>query len=77
MSWKEQMPGCFGVSDLKFSFHPNDSARARKMLVGAIEAGASFEDIIDEAEKFLASKSSRQEHIDKQLERMKLLESWF
>ena len=76
MAWKHHMPGCFGAQDLIFGGHPNERSVARQMLNDASNDNASLQDLLDEAEQFLQSKSAQPQHIADQCDRMKLVENW-
>ncbi|MDP2661581.1 MAG: zinc ribbon domain-containing protein [Dehalococcoidia bacterium] len=73
MAWKDQVPGCFGNTDLEFGTHPADRDRAKEMYKSAIDEDASMEDIIAEAKDFLASRGALQNHVDAQEKRIRNL----
>ena len=75
--WRQDMPSCFGKFDRRFCGHPIERQHARAMLKKAIDAGASYQDIISEAETFLKSVGANQQHINTELDQVKRLECWF
>ena len=66
-TWRDRLPACFGVVDLKFARHPLDEGRAKEMIRDARESGASSEDILSAIREYLTSKQARQEHIDEEM----------
>lgn len=73
-TWKDQVPGCFGCSDLKFAGHPADEKRAREMLKAAIDQKATLADIVAEATKFLGSKNASKTHIQREIKKIRTLD---
>jgi hypothetical protein len=66
-TWRDRLPGCFGVVDLKFARHPLDAGRAKKMLREALKSGASSEDVLAAIHDSLVYKHALQEHIDAEM----------
>jgi hypothetical protein len=73
MSWKQQVPACFGSADLKWGSHPNDQQRARDMLKAAIDAGATMADIVAEVDACLKGKGANGQHIQAQVDKVRNL----
>jgi len=66
-TWRDRLPACFGVVDLKFARHPLDKGRAKEMIREAHKSGASSEEILSAIHDYLVSKKARQEHIDEEM----------
>jgi hypothetical protein len=66
-TWRDRLPACFGVVDLKFARHPLDAGRANKVIREARESGASSEDILSAIHDYLVSKKALPEHIDAEM----------
>ena len=69
-----RLNGCLGSVDRIFSGHPSDAKAARDMLAWASENGVSMDDMEAELKAILSGAS--QSHIDKQVERLKLAETY-
>lgn len=66
-TWRDRLPACFGVVDLKFALHPLDERRAKEMIREARESGASTEEILSAIQDYLSSMQARQDHIDEEM----------
>jgi hypothetical protein len=66
-TWKDRLPACFGVVDLKFARHPLDAGRAKDMICEARDSGITSEGIISAIRDYLVSKKATQEHIDEEI----------
>ena len=66
-TWRDRLPACFGVVDLKFARHSLDAGRAKEMIRDARDAGASSEDILSAIRDYLTSKQALPEHIDQEI----------
>jgi hypothetical protein len=66
-TWKDRLPACFGVHEVKFAWHPDDEERAKEMAREARESGASSEEILSAIRDYLVSKGARPEHIDEEM----------
>jgi hypothetical protein len=67
LQWKDLVPACFGVADLRFARHASDEASAKKMIRAARESGSTITDITEAIEAYLASKSVSSSQIDGEL----------
>jgi hypothetical protein len=76
MSWKDKIPGTFGVADKKFAGHPCDSERAAEMLKIAIKEGVGYSDYLEGIEDWLKSQGCIQEHIDQEVIKVKNVSSY-
>jgi hypothetical protein len=63
-AWKNLIPGCFGIADLRFARHPLDEQRAKQMANEAKCSGAVPGEIITAIKEYLASEGASPEHID-------------
>ena len=70
-NWQELIRGCFAGSNAPFGVHPNDEARAIKMLHLALCQGASMSKVIEEVTKFLKSQGGHPDHIKHQIKLIK------
>lgn len=77
MPWQQDMPSCFGSIDYKFCGHTIERQNAREMLKNAIDAGASFVDILNEAESYLKSVGATPQHVAAELDKVRQLAYWF
>ena len=76
--WRDLVPACFGVADLRFARHPLDEARAKNMIRAARESGSTITDISKAIEAYLASKDASSSHIDNELAyASKLIQKYF
>jgi hypothetical protein len=73
MNWKEQIPASFGCEDHIFANHPKDQERASKMMKEAFASGASINELLAAVSEYLKSKNCPDEHIEKQLEKVRNL----
>ena len=76
-SWKDQIPGAFGIVDKKFAGHPLDVQRARKLLVAAIEAGASYTDYTTAIRQWLVAQGCSGTFMNAQMRRVRNVGSYF
>ena len=70
-----QIDSCFGVADAIFAGHPADEERAFELLKYCRENNISVNDVLNEAEKYLKSKTTYTEHINQQLDKIKKMYS--
>lgn len=77
MSWKEKIPGAFGVEDKKFARHANDIEDAVDMINSAWREGVGFKEYIDEIRSWLNSQGCKKEHIEKEMKRVVDISSYF
>jgi hypothetical protein len=67
-TWKDLIPGCFGIADLKFARHPLDEQRAKNMVNSARDSGSSTEEILGAIREYLTSEEASSEHINHEIE---------
>ena len=67
LPWRDLVPACFGVGDLRFARHALDEARAKNMIRAARESGSTITDITEAIEAYLVSKDASVSHIDGEL----------
>jgi len=72
--WTSQMGSCFGTADLLWGSHELERGRCRVMLKDAIDAGATVNQIIAEAEQYLKIRGAQQAHINEQTRKIRNLE---
>jgi len=77
MSFKDKIPGCFGTVDKIFAGHPLDQGRAKDMLIAALQETESWSEFENAIREYLSGEGCRSEHIDKQIERVKKVNSYF
>ena len=70
MSFKDKIPGCFGVMDKVFAGHPLDRGRAREMLIQALRETESWGDIENAIRDYLTNEDCPTAHIDNQIQRV-------
>lgn len=73
MNWTDQIPGSFGAADLIFASHQLDKERAKKMLIAAIEAEVTMDEITSAVLEYLNRMGCGRAHIEEQIERIKNL----
>jgi len=66
----EKIGTCFGIVDGIFAGHPSDEERALELLNECYKKNISLANVIDEAEKYLLTKTSNAEFIQEQLEKI-------
>ena len=76
-SWQDQIPGAFGVVDKKFAGHPFDVQRALKLLVAAIEAGASYADNTTVIRQWLVAQGRSGAFVNAQMRRVRNVGFYF
>ena len=69
--WKFRIPGCFAGMTSPFGVHPKDEQRAEKMFHLAMRVGATTEQIVQEATRWLKSQGVTNEGIARQVQRIK------
>jgi hypothetical protein len=67
LPWRDLVPACFGVADLRFARHTLDEERAKNMIRAARESGSTITDITEAIKVYLASKDASVSHIDCEL----------
>ncbi len=67
MSWKDQIPSCFGARDKIFAGHPSDSLSASKLLAQANEEGVGWKEYTETIESWLKNEKCTPEHIREQM----------
>lgn len=67
MAWDNQVPGCFGTSDLIFASHKLDEDRAFAWLGDLRARSVGWTDARTQIEAYLASKGAGQEHTMSQI----------
>jgi hypothetical protein len=77
MSWKKQIPGCFGTVDCIFAMHPLDHERAQQLLVAAIKQKVSAREYRKAIKDYLISEGCGTDHIKEQLTRAMSLRTYF
>lgn len=77
MEWKKQVPGAFGIQDVRFAVHALDRERAKAAVAAAKAAGATFEDfekeVVWHCYKNYKAPGRQQDHIAEQVKRAKRL----
>ena len=66
-----QIARCFGEADGVFAGHPSDEEYAWGLLEHCRKNGISLNNVLDEAEVFLNTKTKDEAHIKKQLAKIK------
>lgn len=69
--------GSYGIEDGFFALQDLDRERAFESLKVANEESIGFEEFIERHRDFLVSKDYPIEHIEKQLKKVKVIESYF
>lgn len=77
MSWRKQIPGCFGDVDCIFAMHPLDHERAQQLLIAAIKQQVSASEFRKAIKDYLISKGCGPEHIKEQLAKVMSLRIYF
>ena len=67
----------YGIEDCLFALHEFDRERALKSLIAAENEEVGFEEFIQKHIDYLKSKNCSEEHIEKQIKRVKKVESYF
>ena len=67
----------YGIDDCLFALHDFDRERALKSLIVAEEEGVGFGEFIEKHIAYLKSKNCSEEHIKKQIKRVKKIKSYF
>jgi len=67
----------YGIEDCLFALHEFDRERALKSLIAAEKEEVGFEEFIQKHIDYLKSKNCSEEHIEKQIKRVKKIESYF
>lgn len=66
-TWEDRLPGCFGIADLKFAWHPCEEGRAKDMIREARDSGITSEGIISAIRDYLVSQKAPEDHIDEEI----------
>ena len=69
--WKNLLHGAFAGMTAPFAVHPLDGKRARRMFHAAMNAGATLEDILGEADRFLRKQGCTKNYIAEQTRRIR------
>ena len=70
-SWQSLVPGAFAGMTAPFGIHPNDNKRATRMFHAALRAGATLDDVVNEASAYLAKQGFSSLAIPEELQRIK------
>lgn len=76
-SWKDQIPGTLGAMDKMFAGYPLDVQRARKLLVAAIEAVASYADYTTAIRQWLVAQGCSGAFVNAQMRRVRNVRYYF
>ena len=69
--WRSRLPGCFAGMTAPFGVHPKDEQRAERMFHLAMREGATTEQIVREATRWLKTQGVTDEGIARQIQRIK------
>lgn len=75
MPWKNKLPNCFGVSDMKFARHQTQKEHATELLTELVKQQVSLTDVEAETQKHLAN--AQPNHLTNELNEIRrLLGPW-
>lgn len=77
MSLDNLIKSSYGIEDCLFALYEFDRERALKSLIAAEEEGVGFAEFIQKHRDYLTSKNCSSEHIEKQIKRVKKINSYF
>lgn len=69
--WKSRIPGCFAGMTAPFGGHPKDQQRAVKMFHLAMREGATTDNVIKEAIRWLKDQGVSKEAIEREVKRIR------
>jgi len=74
-NWKSRIPGCFAAMTAPFGVHPHDERRAEKMFHLAMREGATIDQIVREATRWLKGQGVASEAIAREVNRIRRFEA--
>ena len=77
MAWQEKIGGCFGQGDFKFAGHQGETERAIDLLTTALNERIGYAEYIQGIKSWLEHKNLLPKEIEKELEKVKDLSSYF
>lgn len=69
--WRSRIPGCFAGMTAPFGVHPKDEERAEKMFHLAMREGATTDQVVKEATRWLKSQGVTNDAVARQIRRIK------
>jgi hypothetical protein len=69
--WKSRIPGCFAGMTAPFGVHPKDEERAEKMFYLAMRGGATTDQVVREATRWLKSQGVTNALITRETKKIK------
>lgn len=70
-TWEKLIPGCFAGMSAPFGVHPFDHKRAEKMFVHALHEGATLDDVIREATRWMQTQGVTEDAMRREFKRIR------
>ena len=77
MSWKNKIPRAFGEADYEFAGHPSESEEAVELLRAASKEDVGLNEYLSRIREWLESEDCSDDHINRQIERVKDISNYF